>query len=95
MVCQFYLSFKKTQLLVLLIFAMISFVSFAFISALSYCLNMLNISQWFLLLSDIMFWFTCLVLACFPPQECEPMVGVILSVCSSIMSGPEMVPGRY
>ena len=34
-------------------------------------------------------------LACFPPQECEPMVGVILSVCSSIMSGPEMVPGRY
>ena len=35
MVCQFYLSFKN-QLLVLLIFAMVSFVSFAFISALSF-----------------------------------------------------------
>ena len=34
MVCQLCLFFKKTQLLALLIFAMVSLVSFAFISAL-------------------------------------------------------------
>ena len=41
MVCQFCLFFKKNQLLAFLIFAMVSLVSFAFISALIFKISFL------------------------------------------------------
>jgi len=51
MVCQFYLSSQKNQFLTLLIFAMVSFVSFAFISALIFKISFLLLTLGFFISS--------------------------------------------
>jgi len=52
MVCQFYLSSQRiNQLLALLIFAMVSFVSFAFISALNFKISFLLLTLGFFISS--------------------------------------------
>ena len=57
MVCIFYLSFQRAKLLALLIFAMVSFVSFAFISALIFMISFLLLTLRFVLSSFSVFYF--------------------------------------
>ena len=57
MVCQFCLFFSKNQLLALLIFAMVSLVSFAFISALIFKISSLLLTLGFaILISEFVFY---------------------------------------
>ena len=60
MVCQFCLFFQKKQLLALLIFAMVSLVSFAFISALMFKISFLLLTLGFFI-SSLSSCFRCRV----------------------------------